>query len=118
MSKPKEYRLVALSVGALGNKVFHKGDGQRIFEGNFEPGHAEELVKKGFLEPVDEDEEAGEEPAYETPYSEVTEEPVDEEELVEYLSKCTVKELKKMLDDRGIVYPPNAAKQYLLDLLK
>lgn len=118
MSKPKEYRLIALSVGGLGNKVFHKGDGQRIFEGNFEPGHAEELVRKGFLEPADEAEEAGEEPASEPVDPEVTEEEAGEEEPAEDLSKYTVKELKKMLDEKGIIYPPIASKSYLLELLK
>jgi len=110
MSTSKEYRLIALSVGGLNNKVFRRGDGQRIFEHNFEPGAAEELVKKGFLEPA---EKSGEKPA-----SEPDEEVTSEEKMTSDFSEYSVKELKKMLEEKGISFPQNASKQHLLDLLK
>lgn len=48
----KKYKVIALSVGAMSNKIFRSGD--IVSENAFPPGHAEELVKDGFLEPVTE----------------------------------------------------------------
>lgn len=45
----KKYKVIALSVGGLGNKIFNAGD--IVLESNFIPGRADELVKQGFLEP-------------------------------------------------------------------
>ena len=47
----KQYTVIALSVGGRGNKIFSSGD--TVFENNFIPGRAEELVKQGFLKPVE-----------------------------------------------------------------
>lgn len=46
----KKYKVIALSVGGLGNKIFNAGD--IVLENNFIPGRADELVKQGFLEPI------------------------------------------------------------------
>lgn len=43
----KSYKVIALSVGGLNNKIFNSGD--EVFENNFKPGRADELVKSGFL---------------------------------------------------------------------
>jgi hypothetical protein len=48
----KKYIVIALSVGANSNKVFHAKD--IVNEDAFDIGRAEELVKQGFLEPYDE----------------------------------------------------------------
>lgn len=47
-----KYKVIALSVGGLGNKVFKLND--EVSENNFPKGHAEELVKKGFLAKAEE----------------------------------------------------------------
>lgn len=44
----KSYRVIALSCGGHGNKIYKSGD--VVKEGSFPPGRAEELVKKKFLE--------------------------------------------------------------------
>lgn len=45
-----KYKVIALSVGAMSNKIFYAGE---IVDGSaFPPGHAEILVKEGFLESV------------------------------------------------------------------
>jgi hypothetical protein len=49
--KPKKdmrkFKVIALSVGGLGNKIFNAGE--TVLENNFEEGHADILVRKGFL---------------------------------------------------------------------
>lgn len=48
----EKYKVIALSVGGLGNKIFSAGD---IVEAkNFPAGNAEKLVHQGFLEKVEE----------------------------------------------------------------
>lgn len=49
----RKFRVKALSVGGRGNKIYDSGD--IVTENNFAPaGKADELVKKGFLEPIEE----------------------------------------------------------------
>lgn len=48
----KTYKVIALSVGALGNKIFHSGD--VVKESDFKEGRADELVKLDFLELITE----------------------------------------------------------------
>jgi hypothetical protein len=48
----KKYIVVALSVGAMSNKIFESGD--IVNEDAFPEGHAEKLVGEGFLKPYDE----------------------------------------------------------------
>lgn len=45
-----KYRVIALSVGGRGNKIFSAGD--IVTAENFPPGNCPELVEKGFLEPI------------------------------------------------------------------
>ncbi len=44
----KKYKVIALSVGGLNNKIYHSGD--IVLETAFINGRADELVKSGFLE--------------------------------------------------------------------
>lgn len=48
---PKQYQVIALSVGGAYNKIFNSGD--IVLDSQFVPGRAEELVKQGFLKPID-----------------------------------------------------------------
>lgn len=51
MEKPKkEYKVRALTVGGLNNKIFKSGD--VVAENNFREGRADELVAAGFLERI------------------------------------------------------------------
>jgi hypothetical protein len=52
----KKYLVIALSVGALSNKIFSAGE--EVPEDAFEKGRADELVQKGFLKEIDLSEEA------------------------------------------------------------
>lgn len=47
----KKYKVISLSVGGLGNKIFSSND--IVAEDNFLPGRAEELVNQKFLKPLD-----------------------------------------------------------------
>lgn len=49
----KTYKVIALSVGGLGNKIYNSKD--IVTEANFPEGNAEKLVKSGFLEPIKEE---------------------------------------------------------------
>lgn len=46
----KEYKVIALSVGGLNNKIFNSGD--IVNDKQFVQGHAEKLVEQGFLKPL------------------------------------------------------------------
>jgi len=46
----KEYKVIALSVGGLNNKIFNSGD--TVNDKQFVQGHAEKLVEQGFLTPL------------------------------------------------------------------
>lgn len=48
-----KYKVIALSVGAMSNKIFHSGD--IVEDSAFPQGHAEQLVKEGFLKPCDDE---------------------------------------------------------------
>lgn len=52
-----KYRVIALSVGGLRNKVYSSGD--EVTEDCFPEGNCPELVEKGFLEPIAEKEIPG-----------------------------------------------------------
>lgn len=51
----KSYKVIALSVGGLNNKIFNSGD--KVFENNFYPGRADQLVGSGFLKEIAQQEE-------------------------------------------------------------
>jgi len=63
------YKVIALSVGGKGNKIFNSGD--TVTELNFPEGNAAKLVEEGFLELLD-----APEPTVELPATEI--EVVDE----------------------------------------
>ncbi len=58
-----QYKVIALSVGGKGNKIFNSGD--TVTELNFPEGNAAKLVEEGFLEPIDAPEPTVELPAKE-----------------------------------------------------
>jgi len=47
----KTYKVKALAVSGSGNNVYRSGD--TVNDSNFPPGNAEELVKSGYLIPID-----------------------------------------------------------------
>lgn len=55
-----EFKVIALSVGGSGNKIFRLGD--TVTENQFPKGNAEILVAKGFLELVKKEEKKSPEP--------------------------------------------------------
>lgn len=57
------YKVIALSVGGKGNKIFNSGD--IVTELNFPEGNAVKLVEEGFLELIDAPEPTVELPAKE-----------------------------------------------------
>ena len=98
----KHYKVKALSVGGLGNKVFKHGD--CVKESQFKPGRADELVQLGFLTLEREDS------------------PADEKLEIapgsgkEHIDKITAAELKEKLDAAGIAFNPRASKKDLYAL--
>lgn len=49
----KKYKVIALTVGGRGNKIFKSKD--IVTEDQFLPGHIDELVKNGFIAPFEEE---------------------------------------------------------------
>jgi len=47
----RKYEVIALSVGGANNKIFKNGD--KVTDANFGKDRADELVKGGFLKPLD-----------------------------------------------------------------
>jgi len=54
----RKYEVIALSVGGQNNKIFKNGD--KVDDSNFGKDRADELVKGGFLKPLDDKKNAGE----------------------------------------------------------
>lgn len=46
-----KYKVICLSVGGLGNKIFKSGD--IVTDDNFPEGNAQELVKGKYIEPIE-----------------------------------------------------------------
>ena len=46
----KHYKVIALSVGGPGNQIFHSG--MIVTDEHFQLGHADKLVKSGYLEEI------------------------------------------------------------------
>lgn len=51
MAVLKTYKVIALSVGGRGKRIFNSGD--TVTENDFLPGLSEQLVQRGYLVPVD-----------------------------------------------------------------
>ena len=54
----RKYEVIALSVGGQNNKIFKHGE--KVDDSNFGKDRADELVKGGFLKPLDDKKNAGE----------------------------------------------------------
>jgi len=80
-----KFKVIALSVGGLGKKIFSSGD--IVTAENFPSGHAEKLVEQGFLEPVVEGETSKE-------AAKTTEETANAEKLVEQGKQAEEKDKK------------------------
>lgn len=98
----KSYKVIALSVGGAGNKVFNLGD--IVTDKNFIPGRADQLVTLGFLKEIN----------VPTPMNEN----VNGHASVSPFSNMTYKKLKEELLKRGIDFNPGASKQEMIELLK
>lgn len=117
----KTYKVIALSVGALNNKIFNSGD--IVKENAFLPGRADQLVKEKFLEPVitDNDQEDLTEPV--KPFEEAPA-PVDENPQIDLppariplsIDEFETSDIKINLANHGITFDSNASKQELYDL--
>lgn len=106
------YKVIALSVGGLGNKVYRFGD--EVTEGNFPKDRFAEILKGGFLEPI------GGVKASEK----VTETKTNEFKLDNVFTKTekkasediTASEIKTYLDEKGVEYNKRASKGDLYSL--
>lgn len=93
-----KYKVIALSVGGLYNKIYHSGD---IVEASaFPPGNADKLVEKGFL------------------IAEIAEviAPILEDKKPLSINDFTTKEIKKQLTDAGVVFDKDSTKETLFEL--
>lgn len=130
----RRFLVIALSVGGRANKIFSAGD--TVTEENFIPGRAEELVKQGFLKPIEETAE----PVKEIPLDEIettVSEPSSDEAKLEVqsildtikenlsegnkeenegINSRTRKEYIKELTELGIPFEPTASKKELYEL--
>lgn len=52
MAELKTYKVIALSVGGRGKRIFSAGD--KVTELDFQPGVADQLVDRGYLQPLKE----------------------------------------------------------------
>ncbi len=126
----KTYKVIALSVGGLGKKIFNSGD--EVNENNFIAGRAEQLVDQGFLKRLGENsEKANESSETETEFipkvenaSSTKEEvvpPVDgsfsEEEQAIY-DGMTRNEIMAELGIAGIDFSKNSSKEVLYKIWK
>jgi len=130
----RHYKVIALSVGGRANKIFSAGD--TVTEENFIPGRAEELVRQGFLKPIEETSEPVKEipsDEIETTVSEPSEDETQQEvpsildtikenlsegnkEEKEGINSKTRKEFIKELTELGIPFEPTASKKELYEL--
>lgn len=101
----KKYKVIALSVGGRGNRIFHSGD--EVLESNFPDGNAAELVRGGFLKEIGEGEG-------ETPATDLGEGQPDV--TVTPIGNIAVKKLKSDLTSAGIGYDHAASKEELYEL--
>lgn len=96
MTKIREYKVIALSIGGHNNKIYNHGD--TVKEDNFPPGNAEAMVAKGFLERAGESDE--------------------KPTKVGLLADFTTKELKDLLNEKEIPFGNKDSKADLFDKLK
>lgn len=94
------YKVIVTALSGRGKKIYRHPD--IVKDTDFPPGHAEQLVKKGFLVSIDE-------PSQTQKISEVVKQVVS-------IDDKTKKELMAELDKKQIDYNPNDKKQVLYDL--
>jgi hypothetical protein len=90
-----------ISVGALGNKVFHCDDNGTYPETSWKTGEAEELVSKGFLVEVKPEEESKDE----KPADEIKPDPVPEKKENEVIHPITLEPEKKQDEKEKEISP-------------
>lgn len=93
-----QYKVIALSVGGLRNKIYSNGD--IVSDECFPEGNGPKLVEQGFLKPIG------------------VEEQKEDAESEKTIDDYTAGEMKAILDERGIQYKSNASKTTLFELLK
>jgi len=110
----KKYKVVALSVGALNNKIFNSGD--IVFENNFREGRADELVKLGFLELIGGEKKKASEKSKEVslPAESVAIPPAALQ--VKSIDEITVVEMIRDLTESEIRFKANSSKEELYSL--
>lgn len=122
----KQYRVIALSVGGRGNRIFESGD--TVTENNFTEGRAAELENQGFLKEIGETAEEAAPPAAEEaevtepnlapPATEETVEVKDAVEETDEYKAITRNELMEQLTNADVEFSKNASKAELFALWK
>lgn len=92
-----KYKVIALSVGGLNNKIFNSGD--IVSEDNFYEGRADALVEAGFLEKVGKNSKIK-----------------VENKAIAAIDEFDITDLYANLKNNGIEYPLNATKEELYKL--
>ena len=112
----KKYKVIALSVGGASNKIFRSGD--VVTDADFAPGHAEKLVKGGYIKPLEDSPAArlAEIASHGIRIPDVKLPPPPPAEPVD-LERFTKAELSKMLLERGVIAPERANKARLIEML-
>lgn len=100
------YIVKALAVNGK-RGIFRSGD--KVNEDTFPPGHAEQLVEKGFLERIGDDEI--------TPEDETGQPELIIKEKLD-INEVTMTQMKADLKLLNIEYPKNASKAELFDIWK
>lgn len=114
-----EYKVIALSVGGKGNKIFHSGD--IVSDKNFPDGNAEKLVELGFLKlhntgkseakaDANEGDSKSQDDANAIPAGEA------KTDTVKTFDQISKKELVKDLTDANVAFDEKASKKELYEL--
>jgi hypothetical protein len=118
MKNPKSYKVIALSVGARGNKIFQSGD--TVLETNFHEGRADELVEKGFLELIPWSGGESVKTAVSTPVTNTTTTPsVSENEtakIVKLIDDISKADIVDDLTKAKVSFDPKASKKVLYEI--
>ncbi|MCE3278036.1 MAG: hypothetical protein K0S44_227 [Bacteroidetes bacterium] len=92
-----EYKVKALSVGGLGNKIFSFGD--FVTDENFPRGNAKLLVEQGFLEPVTKEDEI--EPPAPSPVLPPSIEQISKAEIIKKLQEAKASGIEIEFDENA-----------------
>jgi len=118
------YKVIALSVGGKGNKIYKSGD--VVTEKHFPDGNINSLIKGGFLQPCDEESKMNvpvtepEQP--EVNYTEETgnesKEEFDPGKAKKEFNDISIIELQEYLTEKGIEFRADENKKNLYKLYK